>query len=405
MANMTLDLQMNASNFEVFNAKRTKESLVYGKLNVDFNSRVKGRVDALVVRGNMNILGSSDFTYILKDSPLTVEDRLGETVTFVNFNDTTDIRKRQIPTIPLGGIDLLMTLHIDEAVQCKVDLNENGSNYMLVEGGGDLSFQYTPEGTMVLNGRYSLMSGEMKYEMPIIPLKTFHIRDGSYIEWTGNVMNPNLNIKASERVRASVAQEGQASRTVNFDVGVSITNRLENLGFLFTLEAPDDGSVQNELASMSAEERNKLAVTMLVTGMYLAEGNTAGSSGFDANSALNSFLQSEINNIAGSALKASMSTSVWKPAIREKTVRLVRIITSSSQNASGTTVSALSSAVRSRRVTMWNRMNPSSTTFPSNTVWTTAEPDTSRYSTTRTTKVSWKVKSLKPEPVSCFARR
>ena len=292
MANMTLDLQMNASNFEVFNAKRTKESLVYGKLNVDFNSRVKGRVDALVVRGNMNILGSSDFTYILKDSPLTVEDRLGETVTFVNFNDTTDIRKRQIPTIPLGGIDLLMTLHIDEAVQCKVDLNENGSNYMLVEGGGDLSFQYTPEGTMVLNGRYSLMSGEMKYEMPIIPLKTFHIRDGSYIEWTGNVMNPNLNIKASERVRASVAQEGQASRTVNFDVGVSITNRLENLGFLFTLEAPDDGSVQNELASMSAEERNKLAVTMLVTGMYLAEGNTAGSSGFDANSALNSFLQS-----------------------------------------------------------------------------------------------------------------
>ena len=29
---MTLDLQMNASNFEVFNAKRTKESLVYGKL-------------------------------------------------------------------------------------------------------------------------------------------------------------------------------------------------------------------------------------------------------------------------------------------------------------------------------------------------------------------------------------
>lgn len=303
MANMTLDLQMNASNFEVFNAKRTKESLVYGKLNVDFNSRVKGRVDALVVRGNMNILGSSDFTYILKDSPLTVEDRLGETVTFVNFNDTTDIRKRQIPTIPLGGIDLLMTLHIDEAVQCKVDLNENGSNYMLVEGGGDLSFQYTPEGTMVLNGRYSLMSGEMKYEMPIIPLKTFHIRDGSYIEWTGNVMNPNLNIKASERVRASVAQEGQASRTVNFDVGVSITNRLENLGFLFTLEAPDDGSVQNELASMSAEERNKLAVTMLVTGMYLAEGNTAGSSGFDANSALNSFLQSEINNIAGSALK------------------------------------------------------------------------------------------------------
>ena len=37
------------------------------------------------------------------------------------------------------------------------------------------------------------------------------------------------------------------------------------------------------------------------TGLYIAESNAAG--GLDANNALNSFLQSEINNIAGSALK------------------------------------------------------------------------------------------------------
>ena len=51
---------------------------------------------------------------------------------------------------------------------------------------------------------------------------------------------------------------------------------------------------------MSDEERGKVAVTMLTTGMYLANGDT---SGFSMNSALSSFLQSEINNIAGSALK------------------------------------------------------------------------------------------------------
>lgn len=40
---------------------------------------------------------------------------------------------------------------------------------------------------------------------------------------------------------------------------------------------------------------------MLVTGMYM--GTSSSNSKFDANSALNSFLQSEISNIAGSALK------------------------------------------------------------------------------------------------------
>lgn len=302
MAAMDINLKMEAHNFELINAKQTKESLVHGKIYVDVNAMLKGRPDALTMRGNMNILGSSDFTYVLKDSPLTVEDRLNETVTFVDFSDTTHIAKPHIPAMSLGGMDILMTLHIDEAVQARVNLNESGSNYMLLEGGGDLSFQYQPEGNMLLNGRYSLMSGEMKYEMPIIPLKTFYIQDGSYIEWTGNVMNPNLNIKASERVRASVSSDGESTRMVNFNVGVNLTNRLEDLGFTFTLEAPDDGAMQNELAAKSAEEKNKLAVTMLVTGIYMSESNTGGK-GFDTNSMLNSFLQSEINKIAGNALK------------------------------------------------------------------------------------------------------
>ena len=54
------------------------------------------------------------------------------------------------------------------------------------------------------------------------------------------------------------------------------------------------------MAAMSVEQRGKLAVTMLTTGMYLADGNT---NGFSMNSALNSFLQSEINNITGNALR------------------------------------------------------------------------------------------------------
>lgn len=300
MSNMYMDLKMTARNFEVFNGKKNRTSLVYGKMYIDLNTTIKGTPDAISVRGNANILGSSDFTYILRESPLSVEDRLAETVTFVNFADTAAAQRKPLQEMRPGGIDMLVNLHIDQAVQCKVDINESGTNYMQVEGGGDLAFQYTPDGNMLLNGRYSLMSGEMKYEMPVIPLKTFKIREGSYIEWTGNVMDPKLNIQAYERTRASVTQEGQTARMVSFDVGVSITNRLNDLGFEFTIDAPEDGSMQNELAAMSASQKNKAAVTMLVTGMYISDNSTAK---LDANSALNSYLQGQINNIAGNALK------------------------------------------------------------------------------------------------------
>ena len=295
-----VNLKMHAENYELLNAPRTKRAMVYGKMYVDFNATLRGPVEELVMRGNMNILGKTNVTYVLKDSPLTVNDRLGDMVTFVNFNDTTSVEESSVQQISLGGMDVAMTMHIDQAVQARVDLVPDGSNYMLLEGGGDLSFQYTPQGDMLLTGRYSLMSGEMKYQIPIIPLKTFNIQNGSYVEWTGNIMNPQLNITAAERVRASVGEDGKTSRIVGFDVGIALSQSLENLGLAFTLSAPEDASVQDQLNAMSVEERGKLAVTMLVTGMYMAEGNSTG--GFNVNNALNSFLQSEISNIAGKAL-------------------------------------------------------------------------------------------------------
>ena len=96
--------------------------------------------------------------------------------------------------------------------------------------------------------------------------------------------------------------EDNASRSVAFDVGVTISRTLSDMGLEFTLAAPEDMIVQNQLASMSPEERGKLAVTMLATGMYLGSGG-GSTSKFDMNNALNAFLQSEITNIAGSALK------------------------------------------------------------------------------------------------------
>ena len=127
-----------------------------------------------------------------------------------------------------------MTMHIDQAVQARVDLVPDGSNYMLLEGGGDLSFQYTPQGDMLLTGRYSLMSGEMKYQIPIIPLTTFNIQNGSYVEWTGNIMNPQLNITATERVRASVGEDGKTCllyTSCNFQLGRTVGQA--HGGFIF----------------------------------------------------------------------------------------------------------------------------------------------------------------------------
>jgi hypothetical protein len=90
------------------------------------------------------------------------------------------------------------------------------------------------------------------------------------------------------------------SQICNFKTGVVLSKTLNDMGLEFIISAPENQTIGDELKMMSAEERGKVAVTMLTTGMYLADGNTGN---FSMNSALSNFLQAEISNIAGSALR------------------------------------------------------------------------------------------------------
>ena len=305
-----LDVHLKANDYVLLDAKRTKESLAYGKVIVDVNTTVKGPLDALVLRGGMSLNGKTDVSYVLKDSPLTVQDRLGDLVTFTSFSDTLHVEQEDSVFRTLGGMDLLLSVNIDPAVRLKVDLSEDRSSRISLEGGGNLTLQYTPQGDLALSGRYTLTGGLIRYSLPVIPLKDFNITEGSYVEWTGDVTNPKLDIKATERLRAAVADENNQSRRVNFDLSVLIKNRVNNLDLKFDIEAPEDSEVQKQLLAMSEDERIKQAVVMMATGRFMASDGGSTGSGLDMGTALNSVLQSQINAIAGKMDNVSFSVGV-----------------------------------------------------------------------------------------------
>ena len=292
-----VNLRLRANNFQLINAKQKKESVAYGRMFVNFFARLSGDINRLNMRGRLEVLGSTDLNYILLDSPLSTDNQMDELVRFTDFNDTT--RTTVVSRPESDALTLDMQLNIDQGAHVRCALNTDQSNYVDLLGGGNLRMRMNDDG-IGLTGRYTISSGTMKYSLPIIPLKTFTLHEGSYVEFTGQPDNPTLNITATERTRAAVATEDGQSRNVYFDCGVVITQTLSDMGLLFTIASPEDLQLQNELSSMSVEQRGKLAVTMLTTGMYLADGNYGA---FSMNSALSSFLQSEINNITSNALK------------------------------------------------------------------------------------------------------
>lgn len=295
---INLDITAKAKNFELINAQKTRGVAAYGKVYVDLNARARGSVNDLVVTGSLGVLGNTNVTYVLIDSPITVEDEMSDLVTFCDFGDT--VRVADTDFVPPSNMNMRFNISVDKAAQVNCLLSEDGANYIKLEGGGDLLMTYNDVQGVKLNGRYTIIDGRMTYTLMVVSLKDCVIENGSYVEFNGNIMNPRLNIIASERVNSSIV-ENDVPRTVGFDVGLTISQTLENMGLEFTLDAPEDMSVQNQIAQMTLEQRSRVAVTLMATGMYIVEGQASG--GFNTTNALNAFLQSQIASITGKALK------------------------------------------------------------------------------------------------------
>ena len=295
--NIRLNTRISAQNYLLIDSKENMRSEAYGKAYVNFLGVVRGPLESLEMRGKLDVLGSTDMTYILRDSPLTTDTQLDNLVKFTSFKSK---RVAEVERPALTGFSMDLTMDIDEGAHIVCALNADHSNYVDLMGGGTLRMQYGAVDGLRLTGRYTLNNGEMKYSLPVIPLKTFAIQDGSYVEFMGDAMNPRLNITATEETKASVSTDGGAGRSVTFNCGVKITKTLKDMGLEFIIEAPEDMSVNSDLQAMSKESRGKVAVTMLTTGMYLADGNI---NTFSMNSALSAFLNSQINSISGNALR------------------------------------------------------------------------------------------------------
>lgn len=296
-----LDLQLTANDMEVINVKRGNDTDLYGTVDIDVNSTIKGVVDRLQVRGDVSILNGTDVTYVMKDSPLGVKGQSESLVTFINFAESQQqpLSNEKAPPIRPTGIDMLLNIDIANAVKGGVNLSSDGQNSLFVQGGGNLSYTINRLGDSQFIGKYALSGGTVSYNPPIISEKEFAISEGSYVVWSGDIANPSFHITAVEKVRTNVTEEGSTGRLVNFNIIIVIANTLDNLSITFDLAAPEDLTIQNELTSLTAEQRASQAMNLLIYNTYTGPGTTAKI----ASNPLNTFIQKELNSWARNNVK------------------------------------------------------------------------------------------------------
>lgn len=304
------DLSIVGRDVLLLNSKGTNKTIIYGRVNTDADIRIRGPLSAFELNGNISIKGDTDVTYQSQSGELQNRAGYKDLVTFTDFSDTLFVKQKGVvDSLSLGGMSIKMGIHIDPATKVNAILTADGNNKGSLQGGGDFNISIPAYGSMTLNGTYNIQEGDIHiYISPIS--RRFKVRQGSKVTWNGLLMEPDIDVVATANLRSNVSMPGESPRQVDFNVNVIAENRLDNLRLRFETEAPQDLSIRNILARLSPEEQNRQSIMLLATGHFLGSGASANTRGFDMNSALSSFLASQINSIAGEALDAEINLGI-----------------------------------------------------------------------------------------------
>ncbi len=302
-SDMFFSLNLRASEFQLINNDRRAKSDLYGKLFMNLTANVIGPMKHFDVNGNLNILGNSDVYYTIPmgAQQLTSVATTEGVVKFVNFSDTTMVQKTDTVG-QMMAMRIQAGLTITPGTQVTVNLSSNGTDKVQLTPSGTLNFFRNFMGDMTLNGQLFLGNGFARYNIPVLGDKTFTFDPQSFVLFNGDLMNPTLNIHATDQVKATVVNSSGNSNQANFLVGLNITNNLNNPKVEFDLSTNDDLSLQNELQSMSADQRSTQAMNLLITGRYQGSGMKT-TSGPVAENMLYGFLTSTLNQWAAKNIR------------------------------------------------------------------------------------------------------
>jgi len=291
-SDIRFDLGLNARNFQLINNNKKAKSEIYGKMFLDLKATAKGPMQHFNINADLDVLSGSDITYSMSETTAELHQQdAGEVVRFINFNDTSNVALADT-VAPAMSMRIVAGLTIQPGTVMTVEIPgtaTTGSGKVLLNPSGTLNYFQNYMGDMRLNGQLDLGEGYARYNVPLMGEKKFVFEPSSHILWNGDLMNPVLDISATDGVKANLLQDGN-TRIVNFLVQLNVSNTLSSPKVLFDLSTEDDMTIQNDLLSMSADQRSMAAINLLLTGQYNQQGVKTPSSDLLSSNVLTSKL-------------------------------------------------------------------------------------------------------------------
>ncbi|MBB6611695.1 translocation/assembly module TamB domain-containing protein [Pontibacter sp. Tf4] len=319
-----LDLTASTDKFMALNSTAQDNGLFYGKVFIDADATVKGTMMEPVVETNARILDNSNFTLVIPADEAGAAEREG-IVEFVNLNDSaTAIIRKNVPSDSTGitgfvGADVRAQLYITDASTITIVLDPITGDNLVVRGTADPMFiGMTPSGDINMSGRYEITDGKYSMDFYDLVSRELEIEKGSYIAWTGDVLQANMQVTAIYTVETAPlelvasqiggTQDPVLRNELPFLVYVNVEGEMLKPDISFDIQVPEtaQGRMPREVASSLNDlrtdeaEMSKQVFALLVLNRFLAPDPFTSSGGGFASTARNSLSQvmtNQLNNL------------------------------------------------------------------------------------------------------------
>jgi hypothetical protein len=282
-----LDLTLKAKDFLVLNNQKDKKSNYQGIIKADIKGNIKGSSDFPDLYLSLEVKENSKLTYRY-DGGATVKD-LGDGLIVFESKKSKKSQKKPEKVVKPFSYKLNMDLTDNENLQFKTLIDPVKGDLFEGKGTGNLHLNIQPDGAMNLVGKYILTSGKYVYALNSFIKRNFEVANGSYLSWTGNPFNPELEITANYLVKTlppPLAQLPNETSKVTFITAIETTGSLEKPSINFKIKYPtgeegkkyanpDNSLIQPELDNINNNpaELSGTVVSLLTLNTFPSTGD------------------------------------------------------------------------------------------------------------------------------------
>ncbi|HMO39095.1 MAG TPA: translocation/assembly module TamB domain-containing protein [Saprospiraceae bacterium] len=191
-----LDARLRTQRFLALDTKKGDNKLFYGHALGMGDVRFSGPFNQIDVYINATV---GDSTRII--IPIS-SDKEATELKFVKFVDKRrqylEAEKKEDLSNPTG-VSLEMNLGIRDEAEVELVFNEQTGDILKGSGRGNLRVLTPRNGDFQMFGDYAIGRGEYLFTLYNVVNKKFTVREGGYIQWTGDPFGAQINIEAEYR--------------------------------------------------------------------------------------------------------------------------------------------------------------------------------------------------------------